>query len=60
MSTFAIMMLIIAVTIVWGGLVAAIVFIRRYPDVVDGPFEDPDLVHEDEVRAGLPHPTRDT
>ncbi len=33
MSTGAIVMLIISITIVWGGLVVAIVQLRRHPDL---------------------------
>ncbi|MDT0443981.1 methionine/alanine import family NSS transporter small subunit [Streptomyces johnsoniae] len=32
MSASAIVMMIIAMAIVWGGLVAAIVWLRRHPD----------------------------
>lgn len=32
MSTDAIIMLVIAITLVWGGLVAAIIQLRRHPD----------------------------
>ena len=52
-------MLIVSITIVWGGLVASIVFLRRRPEVEDLA-EDPDLVREDADRAARPHPSRDT
>ncbi|WP_082126581.1 methionine/alanine import family NSS transporter small subunit [Allosalinactinospora lopnorensis] len=32
MSTGAIVMMLIAVTIVWGGLIAAIIQLRRHPE----------------------------
>ena len=59
MSGIAIVMLIVSITIVWGGLVASIVFLRRWPEVEDLA-EDPDLVREDADRAARPHPSRDT
>lgn len=59
MSGIAIVMLIVSITIVWGGLVASIVFLRRRPEV-EGLVKDPDMVREDTDRAARPHPTRDT
>lgn len=35
MSTGAIVMMIVSLTIVWGGLVAAILRLRRHPDPPD-------------------------
>mgnify|MGYP001236396030 FL=1 len=32
MSTSAILMMIVSIVLVWGGLVAAIVHLRRHPD----------------------------
>jgi hypothetical protein len=32
MSTGAIAMMVIAITLVWGGLIAAIIQLRRHPD----------------------------
>ncbi|MGK8465554.1 methionine/alanine import family NSS transporter small subunit [Nocardia cyriacigeorgica] len=32
MSTGAIIMMIIAITVVWGGLVASILLLRRFPE----------------------------
>ncbi len=32
MSTSAIVMMVISITVLWGGLVAAIVHLRRHPD----------------------------
>ncbi|MEU3945316.1 methionine/alanine import family NSS transporter small subunit [Streptomyces sp. NPDC029526] len=43
MSTSAIIMLIVAIVIVWGGLVGAIVHLRRHPERPedDGPTAEP-------------------
>ncbi|EON33082.1 hypothetical protein GTC6_08684 [Gordonia terrae C-6] len=59
MSGIAIVMLIVSITIVWGGLVASIVFLRRRPEV-EGLAEDPEILREDTDRASRPHPSRDT
>ncbi|AZZ81280.1 MULTISPECIES: methionine/alanine import family NSS transporter small subunit [Gordonia] len=59
MSGIAIVMLLISIGIVWGGLVASVIFLNRHPEV-DGLHEDPDLVRDDEERAAQPHPFRDT
>ncbi|GAA14070.1 methionine/alanine import family NSS transporter small subunit [Gordonia alkanivorans] len=59
MSGIAIVMLLISIGIVWGGLVASVIFLNRHPEV-DGLLEDPDLVRDDEERAAQPHPFRDT
>ncbi|ATD71892.1 MULTISPECIES: methionine/alanine import family NSS transporter small subunit [Gordonia] len=59
MSGVAIVMLLVSIGIVWGGLVASIIFLNRRPEVEDL-FEDPDLVRDDEERAAQPHPFRDT
>ena len=56
----AIFMMIVALVLVWGGLIAAILFLRSRPEVVGGPHEDPDLVRDDDERSHRPHPTRDT
>ncbi|MBF6157349.1 methionine/alanine import family NSS transporter small subunit [Nocardia cyriacigeorgica] len=32
MSTGAIIMMIVAITVVWGGLVASILLLRRFPE----------------------------
>lgn len=60
MSTPAVVMMILALTLVWGGLIASILFMRSKPHAYDTPFEDPDLVINDERREHLPHPMRDT
>ncbi|GAA5162091.1 methionine/alanine import family NSS transporter small subunit [Ornithinimicrobium tianjinense] len=60
MTGISIAMMIVAMIIVWGGLIASILFLRRNPEVVGGPHEDPDLVLDDEQRAHQAHPTRDT
>ncbi|MEO9329839.1 methionine/alanine import family NSS transporter small subunit [Gordonia aurantiaca] len=59
MSATAIVMLLVSIGIVWGGLIASIIFLRLRPEVGDL-IEDPDLVREDEERAAQPHPFRDT
>ncbi|KAF0970140.1 MULTISPECIES: methionine/alanine import family NSS transporter small subunit [Gordonia] len=58
MSGVAIVMLLVSIGIVWGGLVASIIFLNRRSEV--DLFEDPDLVRDDEERAAQPHPFRDT
>ena len=60
MDPIAIVMMIVALVLVWGGLIAAILFLRSRPEVVGGLHEDPDLVLDDDERAHRPHPTRDT
>lgn len=57
MSTPAVIMMILALTLVWGGLAASILFMRSHPQVHLG--EDPDLVLDDDGRRQAPHPTRD-
>ena len=43
MSASAIVMMIVAITIVWGGLLAAVLFLRARPQVTDGEWAvDPD------------------
>jgi cytochrome b len=43
MSTGAVVMMIVALTLVWGGLAAAIVQLRRHPEQPhDDPAIDPD------------------
>jgi hypothetical protein len=41
MSESAVAMLIVSTAIVWGGLLLAIVVLRRHPDVPEGPFTGP-------------------
>lgn len=60
MSATAVVMMIVAMVVIWGGLVAAVVFLRNRPEVTDGLLEDPDMVREDDERLSQPHPTRDT
>lgn len=52
MSPIAIIMMVIALVVVWGGLVAAIVNIRTRPEVDEAflPEEPADLVADDDVR----------
>ncbi|GAC00787.1 hypothetical protein GONAM_19_01000 [Gordonia namibiensis NBRC 108229] len=59
MSGIAIVMLLISIGIVWGGLVASVIYLNRRPEV-EGLLEDPDLARDDTERASQPHPTRDT
>ncbi|WP_134772922.1 methionine/alanine import family NSS transporter small subunit [Ornithinimicrobium flavum] len=60
MSTSAVVMMILALTLVWGCLIASILFLRAKPLAHDTPYEDPDLVRDDETREHLPRPMRDT
>jgi hypothetical protein len=48
MTASAVIMLIVALLILWGGLAASIVFLRNRPAVTDGPAaRDPDEVDPD-------------
>lgn len=58
MSTPAVIMMILALTLVWGGLASSILFLRSQPQV-EG-LEDPDVVVDDDATGQLPHPRRDT
>ena len=43
MSLSAIVMFVVAILILWGGLVASIIFLRNHPQVTSGPAaDDPD------------------
>lgn len=57
MSTTAVVMLVVSVVMVWGGLVASILFMRAHPQV--DAVEDPDLELADDGRDRLPRPSRD-
>ncbi|GAC78085.1 Putative methionine and alanine importer, small subunit [Gordonia malaquae] len=57
MTGTAIVLFLIAIGIVWGGLITSIVFLIRNPEVADLP--DVDEV-ADAARAAQPHPSRDT
>ena len=59
MTGSAVMMMIVAMVVVWGGLIASILFLRARPKVDNGLLEDPDMVREDTARLHEPHPTRD-
>lgn len=51
MTTPAILMLVVAILIVWGGLLASVLYLRAKPEVVDGPWAvDPDI--DDSSAAG--------
>ena len=54
MTTPAVLMMIVAMLLLWGGLAASIVFLRARPQVI---LEDPDLALDE--RAQTPHPDRD-
>ncbi|WP_010146514.1 methionine/alanine import family NSS transporter small subunit [Serinicoccus profundi] len=41
MTTQAVLMMIVAILVVWGGLVASILFLRAHPEVEDSELEDP-------------------
>ncbi|MBM7366169.1 methionine/alanine import family NSS transporter small subunit [Gordonia hydrophobica] len=60
MTATAIVLLLVAAVIVWGGLIASIVFLTTHPEVTDLADEDAVMKAEDVVRASQPHPTRDT
>jgi len=47
MTPIAIAFLILAIVVVWGGLVASTVFLRRRPEVADYPAGDLDDHRED-------------
>ncbi|MDR2279246.1 MAG: methionine/alanine import family NSS transporter small subunit [Gordonia sp. (in: high G+C Gram-positive bacteria)] len=57
MTATSIVLMLIATCIVWGGLIASIVFLIRNPEVVDLPDVDDTA---DAARAAQPHPSRDT
>ncbi|MBB0245615.1 methionine/alanine import family NSS transporter small subunit [Streptomyces alkaliphilus] len=40
MSTGAVVMMIVSIGLVWGGLIAAIILLRRHPDPGSGPEAD--------------------
>lgn len=58
MTATAIIMMLVAIIVVWGGLVASILYLRSKPEV--DLIEDPDLVADDDARFHEPHPFRDT
>ena len=60
MTGSAIALLVVALVLVWGGLIVAIIFINRYPEVTDLPEADDAVIAADTQRAEQPHPTRDT
>ena len=59
MTGTAIAMMIVAMLVVWGGLVASILFLRSRPEVPEEQLADPDRAADD-ARPRLPHPDRDT
>lgn len=58
MSASAVVLMIVAMVLLWGGLVAVILFLRARPET--GLVEPGELVAQDEAREQQPHPTRDT
>lgn len=60
MTGGAIVFLIIAAVVVWGGLLASIIFLLRNPEVTDLPDEPAALIVDDATRTAEPHPSRDT
>lgn len=58
----AITLLVVAVMLVWGGLVASIAYLRARPEVDPNqlPPLPEDLAAADAARADQPQPTRDT
>ncbi|WP_298746101.1 methionine/alanine import family NSS transporter small subunit [uncultured Serinicoccus sp.] len=42
MTTSAVLMMIVAMLVVWGGLVASVLFLRARPEVDDAELPDPD------------------
>ncbi|MGB3698068.1 MAG: methionine/alanine import family NSS transporter small subunit [Gordonia sp. (in: high G+C Gram-positive bacteria)] len=60
MTATAIVLLVVAAIVVWGGLLASIVFLSTHPEVTDLPDEDAAMLADDVSRAAEPHPTRDT
>lgn len=55
MSTIAIVLMIVAIVLVWGGLLLAIVNIRRSPEEVDEP--DPDYAEGTDQPEGRARPS---
>lgn len=60
MTASAIAMMVISMLIVWGGLIAAVVFLRLRPEVGEAELPDPDNDVADLERQELVHPSRDT
>lgn len=58
----AITLLVISMILVWGGLIASVLFIRARPavDPATMPPLPPELDDDDSARAEQPHPQRDT
>lgn len=60
MTASAILLLLVAAIVVWGGLIASITFLTTHPEVTDLPDENDAMLADDIARVGQPHPTRDT
>lgn len=59
MTPIAITMMIGAMLIIWGGLIASILFLRSRPEVRDDHLGDPDLVRDEQERSDLARPAHD-
>ncbi|MGD8149855.1 methionine/alanine import family NSS transporter small subunit [Ornithinimicrobium sp. Y1694] len=59
MTPVAVVMMIVAIALVWGGLIASILFLRSQPEVSDHELPDPDVDRGDQDRLSGPHPDRD-
>lgn len=62
MNPSAVVMMIVAVTVLWGGLIRAVLFLRARPEVVEGEWAaDPDVAWSDPERPAGGEPLhRDT
>lgn len=60
MNTSAIFLMVISMILVWGGLIAAVLFLRARPEVTDLADIDDETIVIDDTRDDWPHPTRDT
>lgn len=47
MTGTAIMLMVIALTLVWGGLVASSIFLQRHPQATGGWADDPEIDQDD-------------
>lgn len=60
MTGTAITMMLVAMVVVWGGLLASVLYLRSRPQLEDGRYEDPDLVGTSEERTHRDPHIRDT
>lgn len=47
MDTTAIVVMLVSLTLVWGGLVASSIFLGRHPQATGGWADDPEMDHDD-------------